>query len=90
MRQSNYGWSVAATDCMMNGTAVIFQESDCYHEIDPDGLFFKFKKDLFATLDKFLDDNKFRHEQGVRSINRTKELRKNEQEMVKLLYNNLI
>jgi len=90
MRQSNYGWSVAATDCMMNGTAVIFQESDCYHEIDPSGLFFKYKKDLFAILDKFLDDDTFRYEQGLRSINRTKELRKEEQEMFGLLYNNLI
>jgi hypothetical protein len=90
MRQSNYGWSVAATDCMMNGTAVIFQESDCYHEIDPDGLFFKYKKDLFSTLDKFLDDDTFRNEQGLRSINRTKELRKEEQKMFELLHNNLI
>jgi Fe-S-cluster formation regulator IscX/YfhJ len=90
MRQSNYGWSVAATDCMMNGTAVIFQESECYHEIDPDGLFFKYKKDLFTTLDKFLDDDTFCQEQGMRSINRTKELQKEEQEMFKLLYNNII
>lgn len=89
MRQSNYGWSVAATDCMMNGTAVIFQESDCYHEIDPDGLFFKFKKDLFATLDKFLDDTAFRHEQGIRSIERTKVLNKSESDMIQLLHINL-
>lgn len=90
MRQSNYGWSVAATDCMMNGTAVIFQDSECYHEIDPNGLFFKYKKDLFATLDKFLDDDAFCQEQGMRSIARTKDLQKEEQEMFKLLYNNLI
>jgi len=89
MRQSNYGWSVAATDCMMNGTAMIFQEADCYHEIDPDGLFFKFKKDLFATLDKFFDDENFRHEQGVRSIARTKELQLNETKMIKQLNNQL-
>lgn len=90
MRQSNYGWSVAATDCMMNGTAMIFQDSDCYHEIDPSGLFFKYKKDLFAILDKFLDDNSFRHDQGVRSIKRTQELRTEEQKMFELLYNNLV
>jgi hypothetical protein len=89
MRQSNYGWSVAATDCMMNGTAVIFQESDCYHEIDPDGLFFKYKKDLFTILDKFLDDDNFRNEQGLRSINRTKELQKKENNMLLLLNSNL-
>ena len=85
MRQSNYGWSVAATDCMMNGTAVIFQESDCYHEIDPNGLFFKYKKDLFATLDKFLNDSEFRHNEGIRSINRVKELQVEESQMIKQL-----
>ena len=85
MRQSNYGWSVAATDCMMNGTAVIFQESDCYHEIDPDGTFFKYKKDLFSILDKFLDDPEFRHNEGKRSIDRVKELQLAESQMVKQL-----
>lgn len=89
MRQSNYGWSVAATDCMMNGTAMIFQESDCYHEIDPDGLFFKYKKDLFALLDKFLDDKEFRNEQSLRSINRAKQLYNKEQKMFELLHINL-
>jgi hypothetical protein len=81
MRQSNYGWSVAAVDCMMNGTAMVFQESDCYREIDPDGIFFTYKKDLFRALDKFLDDNIFRYEQGTRSINRVKELQEKEKLM---------
>lgn len=89
MRQSNYGWSVAATDCMMNGTPVIFQDSDCYHEIDPKGLFFKYKKDLFSILDKCLDDSNFRYEQELRSINRTKELLIEERKMFELLHNNL-
>jgi hypothetical protein len=89
MRQSNYGWSVAATDCMMNGTPVIFQESDCYRELDPQGVFFKYKKDFFTLLDKFLDDVKFRHHQSVRSIERTKELHFKEQTMIKYLHNNM-
>jgi hypothetical protein len=89
MRQSNYGWSVAATDCMMNGTPVIFQESDCYRELDPQGVFFKYKKDFFVLLDKFLDDVKFRHHQSVRSIERTKELHFKEQTMIKYLHNNM-
>ena len=50
MRQTNYGWSVAATDCMMNGTPMIYQESDCYREIEPNGLFFKFKKFLIIIF----------------------------------------
>jgi glycosyltransferase involved in cell wall biosynthesis len=89
MRQSNYGWSLAATDCMMNGTPVIFQESDCYREIDPGGLFFKYKKDFFTLLDKFLDDRQFGYTHSVRSIERSKELHFSEQEMIKSLHNNM-
>jgi len=85
MRQTNYGWSVAATDCMMNGTPMIFQESDCYKEIDPNGLFFKFKKDLFQTLDNLLDNDTFRTEQEVRSLNRARELSLNDKTMFKIL-----
>jgi hypothetical protein len=86
---SDLGWSVAATDCMMNGTAVIFQESDCYHEIDPDGLFFKYKKDLFLMLDKILDDKNFLYENSLRSINRAYTIQKNEELMFNKLNNNL-
>lgn len=89
MRQTNYGWSVAATDCMMNGTPVIFQESDCYHEIDPDGMFFKYKKDLFDTLDKLLDDGSFRDMQNKRSIVRAKELHIKEAQMIQELHKRL-
>ena len=89
MRQSNYGWSVAATDCMMSGTPMIFQESDCYREIDPNGIFFKYKKDLFASLDKFLDDDTFRHNESMRSIERIKELQHSESLMFKQLNQNL-
>jgi glycosyltransferase involved in cell wall biosynthesis len=89
MRQSNYGWSVAATDCMMNGTSMIFQDSDCYKEIDPGGLFFKFKKDLFNMLDKFLDDVEFRRLESIRSISRSKELCINEQLMFNKLHDAL-
>lgn len=89
MRQTNYGWSVSATDCMMNGTPVIFQESDCYHEIDPDGMFFKYKKDLFDTLDKLLDDVIFRDNQSKRSIARARELYNGEVLMIEQLHKQL-
>jgi glycosyltransferase involved in cell wall biosynthesis len=85
MRQTNYGWSVAATDCMMNGTPMIFQESECYKEIDPNGLFFKFKKDLFEMLDKLLDDEGYSTEQSVRSIDRANELSLNDKKMFEVL-----
>ena len=84
-RQSNYGWSVAATDCMMNGTPMIFQESDCYREIDPDGIFFTYKKDLFLYLDKLLDDDLYSLKESKRSIQRCRELVKEEKNMLDLL-----
>ena len=90
MRQSNYGWSVAATDCMMNGTPMIFQESDCYREIQPDGLFFKYKKDLFSTLDKLLDDTSFLTQNSLKSIQRCQFLCDNDNRMIGDLHNSLV
>ena len=89
MRQTNYGWSVAATDCMMNGTPMIYQESDCYREIEPNGLFFKFKKDLFEMLDKLLDDENYRNEKSIKSIERARELSLNDSKMIENLKNKL-
>jgi len=90
MRQTNYGWSVSGTDCMMNGTPMIWQESDCYHEIDPNGMFFKYKKEFFEYLDKMLDDDTFRKEQDTMSLQRAMELSLNEDKMIKELHKQLI
>lgn len=89
MRQTNYGWSVAATDCMMNGTPMIYQESLCYREIEPDGLFFTQKKDLFDMLDRILDDDNYRRELDLRAIERAKELSLNEDSMIQELHKRL-
>ena len=89
MRQTNYGWSVSGTDCMMNGTPMIWQESDCYHEIDPNGMFFKYKKEFFEYLDKMLDDDTFRQERDNMSLQRATELSLNEDKMIKELHKKL-
>lgn len=89
MRQTNYGWSVAATDCMMNGTPMIFQESECYREIQSDGLFFKTKKELFTLLDRIFDDDAFRRECELKAIQRAKELSLNEDRMIGELHTKL-
>jgi hypothetical protein len=89
MRQSNYGWSVSGTDCMMNGTPMIWQESDCYREIDPNGIFWKNKKDFFEILDKILDDDSYRRELELKGIERANELSTNEDKMIKELHNKL-
>lgn len=89
MKQTNYGWSVSGTDCMMNGTPMIWHDSDCYHEIDPNGMFFKTKKEFFQHLDNILDDDTFRQERDNMSLQRAKELSLNEDIMIKELHKQL-
>jgi glycosyltransferase involved in cell wall biosynthesis len=89
MRQSNYGWSVSGTDCMMNGTPMVWQESDCYKEIDPNGIFWKNKKEFFEILDKLLDDDVYRNQMELKAIERAKELSTNEDTMIKELHKQL-
>lgn len=89
MRQTNYGWSVSGTDCMMNGTPMIWQESLCYHEIDPNGLFFKYKKDFFNYLDSMLDDPKFQSHNAKLAIDRSHTLSENEGKMLIQLHKKL-
>jgi len=89
MRQSNYGWSVSGTDCLMNGTPMVWQESDCYKEIDPNGLFWNKKKDFFNILDKILDDDNYRRELELKAIQRAHELSENEDKMIKQLHKQL-
>lgn len=89
MRQSNYGWSVSGTDCMMNGTPMVWQESDCYREIDPNGLFWNKKVDFFNILDKILDNDDYRNELELKAIQRATELSTNEDKMIKELHKNL-
>jgi glycosyltransferase involved in cell wall biosynthesis len=89
MRQSNYGWSVSGTDCMMNGTPMVWQESDCYREIDPNGLFWNKKVDFFKILDRILDDTEYRNELDTKAIQRAKELSNNEGIMIEELHRKL-
>jgi len=89
MRQTNYGWSVSGTDCMMNGTPMVWQESDCYREIDPNGLFWNKKVDFFNILDKILDNDDYRNELEIKAIERAHELSTNEDKMIKELHKNL-
>ena len=89
MRQTNYGWSVSGTDCMMNGTPMVWQESDCYREIDPNGLFWNKKVDFFNILDKILDNDGYRNELELKAIERANELSTNEDKMIKELHKQL-
>ena len=87
--QTNYGWSVSATDCMMNGTPMVFHNSDCYREIEPDGLFFNNQKELFELLDKILDDDTYRSERELAALKRANELSENDTKMFSVLHKKL-
>jgi len=89
MKQTHYGWSIAATDCMMNGTPVIFQESPNYYELHPHAPFFKNKNEFFHLLDKMLDDNSFRRAEESKALIRSKELFAEEDIMIKELHQRL-
>lgn len=88
--QTNYGWSVSATDCMMNGTPMLFHNSDCYREIDPNGMFFNNQKELFVLLDKILDDDTYRCERERMALDRANELSENDSKMFSVLHKKLI
>jgi hypothetical protein len=87
--QTNYGWSVSATDCMMNGTPMIFHNSDCYREIEPNGMFFNNQKELFELLDKILDDDTYRSERELAALKRANELSENDTKMFSILHKKL-
>jgi len=89
MRQTNYGWSVSGTDCMMNGTPMVWQDSDCYREIDPNGVFWSKKSEFFDILDKILDDDTHRTQMELSAINRANELSENENKMIGELHRKL-
>ena len=89
MRQTNYGWSVSGTDCMMNGTPMVWQDSDCYREIDPNGVFWSKKSEFFDILDKILDDDTHRTQMELNAINRANELSENENKMIGELHRKL-
>jgi len=89
MRQTNYGWSVSGTDCMMNGTPMVWQDSDCYREIDPNGVFWSKKSEFFDILDKILDDDTHRTQMELSAIKRANELSENENKMISELHTKL-
>jgi hypothetical protein len=61
---------------------MIYQDSLCYREIEPDGLFFSKKVEFFDMMDKMLDDDGFRREREIISLSRARELSNNESTML--------
>jgi len=72
-KQLHGGWSVSATDCMMRGCPMLFEEQDCYFEIDESANTFVGYKGFETKLDMFLDDYNYRaqcSEKGIKGAHK--------------------
>jgi hypothetical protein len=76
---SHFGWNISATDSLMRGTPVLFEDCENYRELYPKGLFYKNQNELFEILNRLLDDEIFYHKWVVNSINHAKVLSHNSQ-----------
>jgi glycosyltransferase involved in cell wall biosynthesis len=85
--ETHFGWSLSATDAMMKGTPVIFEECPNYREIQSDADFYSSKQEMFDLLDLYLDNDDYRYEKGNRALERARELSQTQQfeELGKLL-----
>jgi hypothetical protein len=72
-KQKYGGWSVAATDGMMNGCPYIFYDGDYYHELQGNADFFITDDDALELMNKYLDDKNFRNKRAVLAQNWLKE-----------------
>jgi glycosyltransferase involved in cell wall biosynthesis len=89
--ETHFGWSLSATDAMMKGTPVIFEECPNYREINIDAPFYgkDNKEEMFSLLDKMLDDSEYRMKQAYQALKRANELANTKQfeELAKKLKN---
>jgi glycosyltransferase involved in cell wall biosynthesis len=74
---SHFGWNISATDSLMRGTPVVFEDCENYREIYPNGLFYTNEIELFEILNRLLDDEIFYHKWVINSLNHAKVLSNN-------------
>lgn len=74
--ETHFGWSLSATDAMMKGSPVIFEECPNYREINKNAPFYgkDNKEEMFALLDKMLDDSEYRMQYAHQALERANEL----------------
>jgi hypothetical protein len=76
-KQLHGGWSVSATDCMMRGCPMLFEEQDCFYEIDSSANTFVGYKAFETKLDMFLDDYNYRAQCSEKAIEAAHKLTNN-------------
>ena len=76
--QTHAGWSVSATDCMMRGLPMLFEEQDCYYEIDENANTYKGYKEFEEKMDNLLDSKRYRMEAGELGLEAAHQLSQND------------
>jgi len=77
-KQKHGGWSVSGTDCMMRGLPMLFEEQDCFYEIDSNANTYKDYNEFQSKLDKFLDDKTYRMSMSTKGLQGALKLTKND------------
>lgn len=67
-KQTYAGWSLSATDAMMNGCPVIFYDADYYKELHPTADTFTDWRAANALLNRYLDDPTYRNTRAAEAL----------------------
>ena len=67
-RQTYAGWSLSATDGLMNGCPFIFYDADYYRELHPTADTFTNWSAALALLNTYLDDESYRNTQATAAL----------------------
>ena len=73
-KQTYAGWSLSATDAMMNGCPVIFYDADYYKELHPTADTFTHWSDANVLLHRYLDDETYRNTRATEAITQARNL----------------
>lgn len=67
-KQTYAGWSLSATDGLMNGCPFIFYDADYYQELHPTADTFTNWSGALALLNKYLDDESYRNTRATEAL----------------------
>lgn len=73
-KQTYAGWSLSATDGLMNGCPYIFYDADYYRELHPQADTFKTWSDAITLLHRYLDDEPYRNMQATDAVTQARRL----------------
>jgi hypothetical protein len=73
-KQTYAGWSLSATDAMMNGCPVIFYDADYYKELHPAADTFPNWSAAVSLLHRYLDDETYRNTRATEALTQARNL----------------